>query len=59
MSTVTAYAHLLTRTHRVWIRGKLWHTTRLICRIPVDDLIDTGAGEEESRATGLPENCRD
>ena len=35
MSAVTAYAPLLTRTPQVWIRGKLWHATRLSCCIPV------------------------
>ena len=44
MSAVTAFAPLLTRTPQVWIRGKLWHATRLSCRVPVEVLVDTGAG---------------
>ena len=44
MSAVTALAPLLTRTPQVWIRGKLWHATRLSCRVPVEVLVDTGAG---------------
>ena len=44
MSAVTAFAPLLTRTPHVWIRGKLWHATRLSCRVPVEVLVDTGAG---------------
>ena len=43
MSTVTAYDPLLTRALQVWIRGKLWHATRLSCRIPVEVLVDTEA----------------
>ena len=44
MSAVIAFAPLLTRTPQVWIRGKLWHATRLSCRVPVEVLVDTGAG---------------
>ena len=44
MSAMKAFAPLLTRTPQVWIRGRLWHATRLSCRIPVEVLVDTGAG---------------
>ena len=44
MSVVTAFAPLLTRTPQVWIQGRLWHATRLSCRVPVEVLVDTGAG---------------
>ena len=43
MSEVTAYAPLLARTPQVWIRGKLWHATRLSFHVPVEVLVDTGA----------------
>ena len=37
---------------QVWIRGKLWHATRLSCRVPIEVLVDTGAagGNYASRA---------
>ena len=44
MSTVTAFDPLLTRTPQVWIRGRLWHATRLSCRVRVEVLVDRGAG---------------
>ena len=44
ISAVTTFAPLLTRTPQVWIRGRLWHATRLSCRVPVKVLVDTGAG---------------
>ena len=43
MSAMTAFAPLLTRAPQVWIRGKLWHATRLICHVPVEVLVDTEA----------------
>ena len=44
MSVVTAFAPLLTRTPQVWIQGRLRHATRRSCRVPVEVLVDTGAG---------------
>ena len=44
MSAVIAFASLLTRTPQGWIRGKLWHATRLSCRVPVEVLVDSGVG---------------
>ena len=44
MSAVTAFTPLLIRTPQDWIRGNLWHATRLSCRVPVGVLDDIGAG---------------
>ena len=44
MPAMTAFAPLLARTSQVWIRGKLWHATRLSCRVPVEVLTDTEVG---------------
>ena len=59
MSTVAAYAPLLTRTPQVSIRGKLWYATRLSCRIPIEVFVDAGAGGGGLCVTDLYENRPD
>ena len=39
-----AAAPLHTRASQVWIVAKVWHPTRLSHRVPVEVLVDTGAG---------------
>ena len=55
MSTLKAYAPLLTCTPQGWIRGKLWHATRLSCHILIKVFVDTGAegGRGGLRVSGV------
>ena len=38
---------------QVWVHAFLWHQTRTICRIPVEVLVDTGAGGGQLRVSDV------